>query len=169
MLWNKRKREIAMAAAALLILADEEQKKREKRKRRIWVHPWLEKRPVDGAHQSILQEFRTVDQQKYMFKHFLRVDLGTFNHLLELVTPLIQKIDTNMRQSISASERLAVTLRFLATGDSYKSLSVLFRIAACTITHIVPEVCDAIYAVLKNKHMKVSDCDLESVISILKR
>lgn len=104
-----------------------------------------------------------------MFKHFLRVDLGTFNHLLELVTPLIQKIDTNMRQSISASERLAVTLRFLATGDSYKSLSVLFRIAACTITHIVPEVCDAIYAVLKNKHMKVSDCDLESVISILKK
>lgn len=55
MLWNKRKREIAMAAAALLILADEEQKKREKRKRRIWVHPWLEKRPVDGAHQTILQ------------------------------------------------------------------------------------------------------------------
>lgn len=168
MLGNKRKRKIAMAAASLLILADEmeneEQKKRKKRLRSTWVHPWLAKRSVDGAHQTVLQEFQNVADQQYMFKQFLRMDPETFNQLLELVKPLIQKQDTHLRKAISASERLAVTLRFLATGDSYKSLSILFRIAACTITQIVPEVCDAIYAVLKDEYMKVSVCNHESVI-----
>ena len=33
-----------------------------------------------------------------------------------MVAPLITQQDTNMRQAISAGERLALTLRFLATG-----------------------------------------------------
>jgi hypothetical protein len=33
-----------------------------------------------------------------------------------MVKPLIIKIDTNMRESISLNERLALILRYLATG-----------------------------------------------------
>ena len=40
-----------------------------------------------------------------------------FEFLLEKVTPLIEKENTIMRESISAAERLSVTLRFLATGE----------------------------------------------------
>lgn len=40
------------------------------------------------------------------------------------------------------TERLTITLRFLATGDSYTSCS--------TISRIAPEVCDAISEVLKD-------------------
>ena len=36
-----------------------------------------------------------------------------FQHLLELLRPLITKKDTKMRNAITAEERLAVTLRFL--------------------------------------------------------
>ena len=39
-----------------------------------------------------------------------------FEDLLCLVGPKIQKQDTVFRESIQASERLMVTLRFLATG-----------------------------------------------------
>lgn len=63
-----------------------------------------------------------------------------YDELLGMVKPLIQKHDTNMRLSISASTRLAVTLRFFATGDSYQSLAALFRIAPNTISIIVPPV-----------------------------
>ena len=35
--------------------------------------------------------------------------------LLEKVRPLIERQDTQLREAISAAERLAVTLRFLAT------------------------------------------------------
>lgn len=60
-----------------------------------------------------------------------------------------------MRQAISANEKLAVTLRFLASGDSFKSLSVHFRIAPNTISLFVPEVCKAIYDALQNEYLKV--------------
>ena len=41
-----------------------------------------------------------------------------FQHLLSLVRPLIEKEDIKFRKAISPAERLAITLRFLATDDS---------------------------------------------------
>uniref|UniRef100_A0A182N9Y5 DDE Tnp4 domain-containing protein n=1 Tax=Anopheles dirus TaxID=7168 RepID=A0A182N9Y5_9DIPT len=55
-----------------------------------------------------------------------------------------------MRESISALQRLCIALRFLATGDSYASLSIVFRVSVASISTIVPEVCDAIIDVLKD-------------------
>jgi hypothetical protein len=49
------------------------------------------------------------------------------------------------RGSIEPGEKLVVTLRFLATGMSYKSLQYSFRVAHNTISLFVPEVCQAIY------------------------
>ena len=40
--------------------------------------------------------------------------------------------------------RLAITLRYLATRDSYKSLQYSFRVAHNTISKVVPETCEAI-------------------------
>lgn len=71
------------------------------------------------------------------------------------MAPQIVKQDKRFRKAIPPSQRLAVTLRFLATGDSYASFSALFRIAQCTISLIVPEVCDAIFSVLKTGYLKV--------------
>nr|CAI5842271.1 unnamed protein product [Callosobruchus analis] len=61
-----------------------------------------------------------------------------------------------MRDGITPAESLAVTLRFLATGDSYHSLAYLFGIPVCTISRIVPEVCSAIFNVLKEEYLHVS-------------
>ncbi|XP_046998608.1 uncharacterized protein LOC124613905 [Schistocerca americana] len=60
------------------------------------------------------------------------MDVLVFEELLCLVSPLIQKKDTVMRQAITARERLAVTLRFLATGNIYKHLAYSTRIAKNT-------------------------------------
>lgn len=146
------------AAAALLIISadsDYENDSPPKKERSIWTHDWLIKRSSEGAHQKLLKEYRDNEDQKHIYGKFLRMDENTFEELLALVSPLIVKQDTPFRASISPSERLSVTLRFLATGDSYKSLSQLFRIAPNTITYIVPEVCDALYEVLKPNYMKV--------------
>ena len=43
--------------------------------------------------------------------------MASFNELLELVTPLIKRRDTLIRNSISPAERLTLTLSFLATGE----------------------------------------------------
>lgn len=44
------------------------------------------------------------------------MNTASFEYLLKKVTPLIEKSNTRMRDSIPAAERLALTLRFLATG-----------------------------------------------------
>ncbi|GFS58008.1 protein ALP1-like [Trichonephila clavipes] len=50
-----------------------------------------------------------------------------------------------MRKAIPAAERIALTLRYLATGETQSSLSYQFRIAQHTISGIIPAVCAAIY------------------------
>lgn len=70
------------------------------------------------------------------------------------VSPHIEKKNTNMREAIPSEERLAVTLRYLATGESYSSLQYQFRISASTLSLIIPEVCRIIFQVLKDDFLK---------------
>ncbi|XP_039958802.1 protein ANTAGONIST OF LIKE HETEROCHROMATIN PROTEIN 1-like [Bactrocera tryoni] len=92
-------------------------------------------------------------KQNTKYDHFS--GCTTLDDFVENQTPGQRFGDTNMRKTIPANERLAVTLRFLASGDSFKSLSVDFRIAPNTISIFVPEVCDAIYKALKNEYLQV--------------
>lgn len=78
-----------------------------------------------------------------------------FAHLLALIEPMIRKKDTNYRSAIPPNERLAITLRFLATGDSFTSLMYLFKVSKQTISTVVMEVCSALINVLR-QHVKVS-------------
>lgn len=50
------------------------------------------------------------------FRQWIRLDREQYGELLALVTPLIEKQDTNMRLAVTPAERLALTLRYLATG-----------------------------------------------------
>ena len=61
-----------------------------------------------------------------------------FDHLLELVKPITEKKDTNLRKSMSVEERLAITL---ATGDSQQSLSFSYRLGKATMSKIISETC----------------------------
>ncbi|CAH2001490.1 unnamed protein product [Acanthoscelides obtectus] len=123
-----------------------------KRKRSIWVKKWMEDRNKYG-HMPLLKELR----QDYPsdFKNYLRMDFDTFNILLELISPIISKQNTKMRESISAEERLAATLRYLATGRSYEDLKFSTGISPSSLCYIIPETCKAIYQVLKETYLKL--------------
>jgi hypothetical protein len=60
------------------------------------------------------------------------------------------------RRPIPPREKLAATLRVLATGESLKSIHLQFRHGETTVQNYVPEVCQAIYHALKHEFMKVS-------------
>ena len=62
----------------------------------------------------------------------------TFDEIYQKVKPLIEKKNTNMHNAISAHARLCVTLRFLASGASYKELMYAFRMSVASISQIVP-------------------------------
>lgn len=84
------------------------------------------------------------------FRNFFRMSSSDFETLLTLTGPTISRHDTSFRRAIPAHERLAVTLRFLATGDSYHSLMYLFKISKQTISQIIPNVCYALVNVLQD-------------------
>lgn len=58
---------------------------------------------------------------------------------------MLKKEDT----AIPVAIKLEVTLRYLATGDSFKSLEYLFRVPESTISMFLPEVLSAISRVLQ--------------------
>ena len=89
-----------------------------RRAKRKWVKQWLLNRPI----LSQINLMNELTLEPHDWRNYLRMDDQTYFHLLNLVTPLIKKKDTNMSQSISPHERLAATLRFLASGMSYEEL-----------------------------------------------
>ena len=60
-----------------------------------------------------------------------------------------------MRLLISPEEKLAITLRYLATGETFQSLMYQFRVHRATIAKFIPEVRKAIYNCLKDEYLKV--------------
>uniref|UniRef100_A0AAV2JWI3 Transposase n=1 Tax=Knipowitschia caucasica TaxID=637954 RepID=A0AAV2JWI3_KNICA len=48
--------------------------------------------------------------------------------------------DSNYRRSIPAEERLSICLRFLATGDSYRTIAGSFRAGISTVSMLIPDV-----------------------------
>ena len=69
----------------------------------------------------------------------------TFNNLLGRIQHKIQRQDTVMRAAIPPGERLAITLRYLATGEAFTSLQYSFRVSRHSIGRIVIDTCKAIY------------------------
>lgn len=84
-----------------------------------------------------------------LFTNFTRMSNVDFELLVSMIGPVIHKENTNFRQAISVQDRLAITLFFLAPGDSYHSLMYLFEVSKQSISKIVPEVCTAIVNCLK--------------------
>lgn len=89
------------------------------------------------------------------FQNFTRMSPSDFEALLVMVGGKISRKNTKCRRSIPLSIRLVITLRFLASGDSYISLMYTFKISKQSITAIVPKVCEAIITSLK-EYNKVS-------------
>ena len=96
------------------MLLDGEAKARIKRRnRRVSVRGWIARRQEMGAFHRIVRELATEDPS--LFMEYLRMDKDQFNHLVSLVSPLIKKEDTCMKEAISPAEKVALILRFLVT------------------------------------------------------
>ena len=115
---------------------------RRRRRRAVWIREWIMRRPLYGQFSTLMVELAQEDISAY--KNFLRMDEGMFQELLNRVGPRITKKTTWWRQPISPGLKLALTLRYLATGDSYQSMQYNFRVADNTIALFIPEVCKAI-------------------------
>ena len=88
-----------------------------RRKRRLWSYEWLLDRKnmhkYAGA-SNLLKELEK--EQPNEFINFVRMTPNQFHYLVNQIKPIIRKKNTNWRKCIDVETRLAITLRFLATG-----------------------------------------------------
>ena len=82
------------------------------------------------------------------------MDVSQFEFLVEKVTPKIVRKDTFMRNSITPQEMVCVALRYLASGESFRSLQFQFRLGRRTISECVMDVCAAIFEVLGVEYLQ---------------
>ncbi|KAK3917403.1 Putative nuclease [Frankliniella fusca] len=120
---------------------------KQKKDRRWWVRPIFLDRKLAGAWFSLIPVMREFDHDAHF--NFLRMTPAGFDWLLQKVSPFLTKSSIR-REPISAGERLAITLRYLASGNSQVSLSYLFRISDSAISKIVFETTAVIWFVLKD-------------------
>ncbi len=143
-LWHEHQELQHNQRLRLLLLARDQQARR--RRRRFWHVTWLsiEQRLQHGMYHQLMHELERNDVPGFV--RLMRFEPAMFREMEARLHDVLVKQDTNMRLAISPGERLAVTLRFLATGENFRSLAFQFRIAHNTISGIVPEVCEAIIA-----------------------
>jgi hypothetical protein len=91
-----------------------------------WSRPWIMRREELGASARLFQELQAEDPETY--RNVFRMSVPKFQELLELIEPLIKKQNTQFRQALPCKIKLEITLRYLATGDSVRSLALLFRV-----------------------------------------
>ena len=117
--------------------------------RSVWMRPYLERRLEKGHYDNLMQELALECPE--LFRNYTRVHKTLFDEIVERVTPYIRKQLTYFRAPLEPGLKVAITLRFLATGNSYKTLGYAFRVAHNTISLLVPETCRAIVAAYRDE------------------
>jgi len=108
----------------------------------VWAKDWLQRRVLYGQYEKLIVEIREEDPRGHM--NYMRISSELFQELLERVGPKLDKKDTFMRKALHPGHRLAIALRYMASGDSYQSLSYSSRVAHNTISKVTGEACEAI-------------------------
>lgn len=98
----------AVAALVVLLLR---RRRRRRRTRNVWSKQWLLRREEKGVVQNLQKELLLEDKKS--FRRFLRITPESFDSLVRILGPSIQKNDTFMRKAITVEEKVSMTLRFL--------------------------------------------------------
>ena len=117
---------------------------KKKRKKRYWMWKIFQEREEKSLFTTLVKHLQLFDRE-YFFKNF-RMYTRTFEDLFSWMAPIIQKSST-----ATPAERLSVTLRYLATGDSQTTIGTSYRISPTTMGRIISETCQTLWRVLSEK------------------
>ena len=111
---------------------------------RAKTRSWIKKRRYRGYFNNIIRELRIED--RFGFREMFRMDVIDFEYVLGKISDIIlPKERLGGTDSIQSDERLALTVRVLATGETFQSLSFQIRISLNAVSYIVKGCCKAIF------------------------
>ena len=96
-----------------------------------------------------------------------QISVERLDQLLGVIGPLTRRKDTDLLKSILATERLMLTMRFLASGNSLVSLFYLFRMGKKSLSRIVSENSKVIVQVLLQDYMSPPKTELYAILKII--
>uniref|UniRef100_A0A8C7RYK1 DDE Tnp4 domain-containing protein n=1 Tax=Oncorhynchus mykiss TaxID=8022 RepID=A0A8C7RYK1_ONCMY len=115
-------------------------RRRQGRRRKLWVHPI-----------NVLRRELLLDPARH--HRYFRMSAEEIETLLSFVGPDLTKQTTNYRTPIEPKQRLAVTLRLLASVDSICSLAFTYRLGFETVSQCIMETCEAIERKMLATHL----------------
>ena len=123
-----------------LVLLNEIMGSDDEKSRRGKTRSWIKRREEKGYFNNIIKELKVED--RLGFREVLRMDITDFEFIL---TNILNRISPRERlggtNTVNADERLALTLRFLATSEAFGSLSFQFRISSLSAVSYIIEGC----------------------------
>ena len=130
-------------SAALVLVLNELMDSDDEKPTRGKTREWVKRREQSGYFNSIVKELKVED--RLGFRKMFRIDdfefmLGKISHL---ISPR-QMGNFGGHLPIMPDERLALTLRYIATGESFQSLSFQFRISLNAVSYIIKGCCNAL-------------------------
>ncbi|XP_032688981.1 protein ALP1-like [Odontomachus brunneus] len=137
----KRRRIAAVAA----VIHHVQSKKRKYLKKKFWIAPIFKNRKKNSFYFASVPKLKLEDLR---FRNYFRMSATQFEELLQIVGTNLQKQNV-VRESISSSERLALTLRYMASGDSMTSMSYQYLVGVTTVSNIIRETCTVIWDSLR--------------------
>ncbi|XP_065307085.1 uncharacterized protein [Dermacentor albipictus] len=141
---DRRRRLLLLKKKVLLI-----QKKR-KAKRKWWVRPSWRDRHTESEYFTTMQRMRNGDIE--YFKKYYRMTPHQFDFLLSLLKEDLQRKHV-VREPILPAERLAMTLRYLSSGDAMQDIALSFRVGISTARMAVRVTCRALWSRLQPLYM----------------
>ena len=97
------------------------------------------------------------------YREMIRMDYDCFKHVLQLIECYItpQNSGVSGQRVVTAAERLVLAIQFLATGETFSSLNLQFRISERAISYIVDSVSKAIVSYIGKEYVKLPSCSWE--------
>lgn len=88
------------------------------RRRLEWTKEWLRKNQSEFlSKENLLSDLQSRKDECYHLNYFLAITESQFRYLVQKLEPIIsQYAPQRKKKSFSAEERLAITLKYLATG-----------------------------------------------------
>lgn len=81
--------------------------RRRRNSRKYWIHPYIQR----NLRCRLFIAAKELQESDAKFLAFYRMSKESYITLVEIITPALQHQNTNMRECVSAEERILITLR----------------------------------------------------------
>ena len=120
---------------------------------------------VSSSSRGVLVWSALVRSNKSEFFHQqLRVIRNTFNCILNILHPHLDRQQSHFRDPLPLEKILALGLYHLGHGNSYVSIGPSFNVGKATIIEVVQDVVEALYE-LRNEHIKFPVSEEETCVA----